>query len=127
VKRYASGRRSIFGLRLVMLTGLCGYLYAGRPDGGSNTHLQPVEADGPINLPLDQELKLHRRIFLGACQVVCDELGMVPQRGKEVGSGMDREVFRVRSASLEKDPDMKGEIRMMVPVFYDVKRKQMRV
>jgi len=40
---------------------------------------------------------------------------------------MDREVFRVRSASLEKDPDMKGEIRMMVPVFYDVKRKQMRV
>ena len=89
--------------------------------------MRRITADGSINLPLDQELNLLQRIFLGAYQVVCDEVGMVSQSGKEVGSSMDREVFRAWSASPEKDPDLKGDIRMMVPVFYDVERKQMKV
>ncbi|HYK90687.1 MAG TPA: hypothetical protein VE398_18085, partial [Acidobacteriota bacterium] len=89
-------------------------------------NMRRLTMEGPTNLPLDEELKLLQSIFHGAYLVVCDELGMAPEASKEA-TDRDGEVFRMWSASLEKDPDLKGDIRTMVPVFYDVQRKQMKV
>jgi len=94
-------------------------------EGGLHS-MRRMTMDGRSNLPLDQELRLLQSIFHGAYLVVCDELGMGPESTKE-GDGMDREVFRMWSASIEKDPDLNRDSRMMVPIFYDVQRKQMKV
>jgi hypothetical protein len=95
-------------------------------DEGGLGNMRRMTADGPSNLLLHNELKLLQNIFHGAYLMVCDELGMAPDSSKE-GNDKGREVFRMWVASVEQDPELSRDVRMMVPVFYDVQRKQMKV
>jgi hypothetical protein len=81
---------------------------------------------GPINLSLDEELALLQGIFHGAYLTVCDELGTKPERGS-LGPASDRAVYRAWVEAPARDPDMFQDVRAMVPIFYDVQRRKMKV
>lgn len=70
-------------------------------------------------------------LFHGAYLRSCEEIGMRPEPDSEFGSGRDATIHRaVMGAwleSLPKDPDLGKDIRMMVPLFYDVQRQQTKV
>ena len=74
-------------------------------------------ADGPSSRALDEELAEIAALFRGAASVAGDELGM------ERASGADVAVFRAWSESAKRSED----VRMMVPVFYDIERRQTKV
>ncbi len=82
---------------------------------------------GPMNLSLKVELKLMERLFHGAYLAVCEELAMRPQADAGVGGPADLDLLRVWARAVGEDPDMGRDMRMMVPVFYDVGRRKMKV
>ncbi|MGO8790608.1 MAG: hypothetical protein ACLQVL_24935 [Terriglobia bacterium] len=93
--------------------------------------LRRLTAAGPVNLSLAEELTLMEALFHGAYLRSCEEIGMRPEPDSEFGSGRDATIHRaVMGAwleSLPKDPDLGKDIRMMVPLFYDVQRQQTKV
>jgi hypothetical protein len=83
---------------------------------------------GPTNISLEQELQLVQGLFHGAYLTVCDELGLPPEGDKKLGQpAVDLELFRFWAASMGKDPDMFTDMRVMVPLFYDIQRRKMKV
>jgi hypothetical protein len=83
---------------------------------------------GPVNFSLDDELRLMEGLFHGAYLLACDAIGLVPQSAGGLGSGgNDRDVFRAWAKAIKRDPDLSTDVRMMVPVFYDLKRGKMKV
>ncbi len=73
---------------------------------------------------LDDELRLMEALFYGAHVAVCQEIGMpfstsLPL-GPGKGAGADAAEFQAWRASLKNDPDLGRDVRMMVPVFYDI-------
>ena len=93
--------------------------------------LRRVTAAGPVNLTLDAELTLMEALFHGAYLRSCEEIGMKPEAGSESGSAGEADIHRALLGawldSLSKDPDLGKDIRMMVPVFYDIGRGKTRV
>jgi hypothetical protein len=79
--------------------------------------MRRVTAGGPVARPLDDELAETAAIFEGAAAVAGRELGMQAATGSEV------ERFREWANRRKTDSD----VRMMVPVFYDVGRGQTKV
>ncbi len=80
--------------------------------------------DGPVKEPLGEELAAIEQLFFGAHAVACIEIGLAadPQAPAPAAAA-----FREWAESLAHDPDLKQDNRMMVPVFYDVQRKQTKV
>ncbi len=78
---------------------------------------------GPREASLAEELPAMERLFAGAAETACRELGMTPLPGTE-GAGPAFADWREGARS---DPDVSGDARMMVPVFYDVQRRQTKV
>jgi hypothetical protein len=83
---------------------------------------------GPVKENLDEELRLMQTLFYGAHVAVCQEIGMpfstsLPL-GSGKGAGADAAEFQAWRASLKNDPDLGRDVRMMVPVFYDILRKK---
>lgn len=83
---------------------------------------------GPVKENLDEELRLMETLFYGAHVSVCQEIGMpfptsLPL-GSSKGAGADAAEFQAWRASLKNDPDLGRDVRMMVPVFYDIMRKK---
>ncbi len=79
--------------------------------------------DGPVNMPLAMELSLLEDLFLGAAHRARRLLGLPvaePRWSQEA-------VLQAWRSSVEEDPDLGQDIRMMVPVFYDVMRGKYRV
>ncbi len=76
-----------------------------------------VTPDGAAARTLDEELVEMVGLFRGAAAVAGEELGMTPASDAEA----DR--FREWAAS----PDVTEDIRMMVPVFYDLGRRKAKV
>jgi hypothetical protein len=93
--------------------------------------LRRLTAAGPVNLSLAAELTLMEDLFHGAYLRSCEEIGMMP--GPDPGFGNPRDANLHRAVlgawldSLPKDPDLGKDIRMMVPVFYDIGRHQTKV
>ena len=94
-------------------------------------HLRRLTAAGPVNLSLMAELRLMEALFHGAYLQTCEEIGMKPEEHRSLGSvedaSADRTLLGAWRASLGKDPDLGNDIRMMVPVFYDVVRQKIKV
>jgi hypothetical protein len=88
-----------------------------------------LTATGPVNVSLASELTLMQALFQGAYLRSCDEIGMKPEPGAVSASdvNLDRALLGAWLESVPKDPDLGKDIRMMVPVFYDIQRHQTKV
>lgn len=84
--------------------------------------LKRQSADGPSAASLDEELAFVERLFAGAHCASCGEIGLEAQTGRE-----DEGLFRKWAAEQATDRDLATDNRMMVPVFYDMQRKQTKV
>ena len=95
------------------------------------SQMRRLTAAGPVNLALDAELDLMESLFQAAYLRSCEEIGMAPQR--QAGprdlqrEAAQRALLTAWLASLNKDPDLGSDIRMMVPVFYDLPRRMTKV
>jgi hypothetical protein len=93
--------------------------------------MQRLTADGPVKLSMGQELRLMQAIFHGAYLQACGEIGMTaeaePELGNTDGANGERTVLATWLASVCDDPDLGKDIRMMVPIFYDLGRKKTKV
>jgi hypothetical protein len=89
--------------------------------------LKRVTPAGPSNMTLDEELTLVQQLFHGAYLSSCDHLGLAPRADKHLGQASDRDVLTAWAASPGRDPDMFQDVRVMVPVFYDLQRRKMKV
>ncbi len=91
-------------------------------------HLRRLTAAGPVNLSLMAELRLMEALFHGAYLQTCEEIGMKPEEARSLGSSKDanadRALLSAWLTSIRKDPDLGNDIRMMVPVFYDIGRRK---
>ncbi len=90
-----------------------------------------LTAAGSVNLSLGAELRLMESLFYGAYLRTCEEIGMEPEAGGDLAgsdeANVDRALLAAWLASVRKDPDLGNDIRMMVPVFYDILRKKIKV
>ncbi|HVG61582.1 MAG TPA: hypothetical protein VNA24_23685 [Hyalangium sp.] len=84
--------------------------------------LKRLTASGPVKTALDEELALMEALFLGAHATACAEIGLPPQAGSE-----SQTRFQAWREGLADDVDLANDNRMMVPVFFDVQRKQTKV
>jgi hypothetical protein len=84
---------------------------------------------GPVPMSLAEELDDIETLFLGAHVTVSRELGLVPEEvpGSKVSVTDAAERFASWTRKLESDPDLKKDLRTMVPVFYDVQRRKTKV
>ena len=76
-----------------------------------------VTAAGPVSRSLDEELSEMTALFRGAAAVVGHELGMA------VAAGPEATKFREWAIA----PAAAEDVRMMVPVFFDIERRQTKV
>jgi hypothetical protein len=84
---------------------------------GPLTSMHRLTAAGPVKRPLAAELPEMTALFDGAAAVSRGELGM------EVATGADAAWFREWVGTA----DVREDIRMMVPIFYDVGRGRTKV
>lgn len=93
--------------------------------------MQRLTASGPVLSPLSEELLMMENLFYGAYVTVCRELGMHPTAAPYPGPGKGTDTAAAALAAWRKkladDPDVGRDARMMVPLFYDVNRKQTKV
>jgi hypothetical protein len=85
--------------------------------------LHRLTQGGPMFAPLSGELTAIESLFDGAAATAHRELGMeaVP------GDGENARRFADGRATLAADPDVSRDCRMMVPVFFDLRRRQTKV
>jgi hypothetical protein len=84
---------------------------------GSLRTMHRVTAAGPVSRSLDEELSEMTALFRGAAAVVGQELGMAVVAGPEATQ------FRKWAIA----PDAAKDVRMMVPVFFDIARGRTKV
>jgi hypothetical protein len=85
--------------------------------------LHRLTQEGPCGPPLAEELVAVEQLFDGAAAAARRDLGM----GPELADGGNAGRFAGWRASLEADPDVSRDCRMMVPVFYDLGRQRTKV
>lgn len=87
--------------------------------------------DGPVGLDLHAELVAMEALFYGAHAAVSQELGLYPEKSPPLGGGegpeADARGFRAFVGTMNRDADLARDLRMMVPVFYDVERRRTKV
>lgn len=93
---------------------------------GGLRSLRRLTIDGPVDIDLDSELDLMTRIFDGAAETALDEIGS-PDADRTAKGEVARAVFRTWHVLATSDPDLAQDVRMLVPVFYDVEREQTKV
>lgn len=93
--------------------------------------LHRLTPDGPVSIPLDRELRLIEGLFHGAYCASAEEIGMPVEGTESLGSGAgpaaDQDLLHDWWATAEEDADLSQDIRMMVPIFYDLGRKKTKV
>ncbi|MBI5502887.1 MAG: hypothetical protein HY907_21765 [Deltaproteobacteria bacterium] len=89
--------------------------------------MKRITAGGPINLPLDRELALLESLFYGAYANTMLELGAAPEEQQDLGWGLAESLAVYRAWDPAADPDVGRDVRMMVPVFFDVERRKTKV
>jgi hypothetical protein len=85
------------------------------------TLMRRVTPAGPATVTLDEELAEITAVFRGAAAVSRQELGMQEARGQSEVQSFRDWAKRFQRSSHSQD------IRMMVPVFYDVQRQKTKV
>jgi len=93
--------------------------------------MRRLTAAGPVKQDLASELEEMEAVFYGAYVTVCRQLGMPLERsssaGTSAGADSDAARFLAWRDRLSSDPDIGQDVRMMVPVFYDVLREKTKV
>lgn len=89
--------------------------------------MQRLTPGNPINLSLDRELRVMESLFFGAYLNAIHELGLAPEVQQDLGLGDAQSLALFREWRGQDDPDLSQDVRMMVPVFYDVERKKTKV
>ena len=84
---------------------------------GSLRSMRAMTASGPSARTLDEDLDEITALFHGAAAVAGHELGM------EAATGPEATRFRAWAGA----PDVGGDVRMIVPVFYDIERRKTKV
>jgi hypothetical protein len=90
-----------------------------------------LTATGTVSKNLHEELLEMEALFYGAYQVVAEEIGMnsdahLKARSKDLRD-RDKKFARKWIRTFADDPDVGADNRMMVPVFYDINRKKIKV
>ncbi len=90
-------------------------------------HQRRITPLGESDRPLWEELADMESLFYGAYGIISHQLGMVPQEiaGRNPQEDMNRAAKWI--TSFHKDPDIGADSRMMVPLFYDIERGQVKV
>src|SRR5262249_24473923 len=91
--------------------------------------MRRLTPEGPVPLPLKEGLDLLEALFRGAYLVASSELGLETSAEDVAGRdpAKDRDVLLAWAGSLDTDPDLGRDVRIMVPVFYDLERKKTKV
>ena len=84
-------------------------------------------AAGAVNLTLDRELRAMESLFYGAYLNTAHELGMAPEKQTDLGLGAAKSLALYRGWKPQEDPDVSKDMRMMVPIFYDIERGMTKV
>ncbi len=85
--------------------------------------MQRITPEGPNPVPLAEELSWIENLFAGAAATANRELGMqLPDDG-----GATARCFSAWRAALGADRDVSRDVRMMVPVFFDMQRQKTKV
>lgn len=99
------------------------------PEALAKMHRQT--ANGPVEMTLADELREMESLFHGAYVASRLQLGMPPDAAVSDGLGQgaqaDAAKFLHWAANLDLDVDLAIDARMMVPVFFDLQRKQTKV
>lgn len=91
--------------------------------------LHRLTAAGPVGMGLNEELATMEQLFLGAHVSTSHELGLLPNllTGSEALARDAADRFAAWALNAASDPDLNADLRTMVPVFYDVERRQTKV
>ncbi len=91
--------------------------------------LHRLTETGPVLPSLAKELAGMETLFLGAHVIIHRELGLPPDAatGSKTAVNKAAERFSAWARKLESDPDLRLDLRGMVPVFYDRGRKKLKV
>jgi hypothetical protein len=91
--------------------------------------MRRLTPDGPMELPLEDELGQMIDLFRGAHGCVHRELALPPRDVSPELPGLSGAIstFKDWASKIDNDPDLGRDPRMMVPVFYDVQRKKTKV
>ncbi len=78
---------------------------------------------------LARELGAMEVLFRGAYLTSCREIGLRPEPSafSAERADQDRKAFAAWATDFEADPDLGQDARMMVPIFYDRERRQIKV
>jgi hypothetical protein len=87
------------------------------------TRMHRLTPEGPCDQGLADELLAMECLFRGAYRTACNELGLEADATTETGEG-DAARFTAWAGHLGADKDLAEDCRMMVPVFYDLQRRQ---
>jgi hypothetical protein len=88
--------------------------------------MKRVTATGTVEADLATEIDQMQALFAGAGALVDRQLG-VQDRQPPAGRESDIAAYQAWAARIATDPDVGGDARVMVPVFYDRIRKQTKV
>ena len=89
--------------------------------------LHRYSPSGRTDRTLGEEIDDVEAILRGAALEARSELGMGDMDAPAAAQSSDRTRFRDFAGSVARDPDIGQDARMMVPVFYDVDRRQIKV
>ena len=94
--------------------------------------LEKVHRVGPdvsMNATLAEELHKMERLFYGAHVTACRQIGMAVQTSPRIRATADAAAaaFADWTKHIDEDVDVGRDSRMMVPVFYDLKREKTKV
>jgi len=97
------------------------------PDGLKK--IRRMTPDGPVELPLEDELVQMITLFRGAHDCVNCQLALPSTDGTRAmpDSSAAISIFQDWVSKLDDDSDLARDPRMMVPVFYDVPRQKTKV
>ena len=97
------------------------------PEGlGTLSRLTP---DGPLPGNLGGQLEEIESLFLGAYLITCREIALTPDESLPAEARGERHASRFSewAVALDSDPDLGADNRMMIPVFYDLQRRKVKV
>ena len=91
--------------------------------------LHRLSQAGPVPVSLAEELSGMEALFLGAHVSVARELGLAldTATGSDTSASEAVDRFAAWAGALSCDADLSADLRAMVPVFYDVERRKLKV
>jgi hypothetical protein len=96
--------------------------------GDALSKMHRLTAEGPLDMALADELDSVLRLFCGAYLTSAAEIGLAPVLDDRLPSAETaQQLYDGWREKIGKDPDLGHDVRMMVPVFYDIERKKTKV